>query len=65
MQEGVLDRLLDRYRDEGRELRGCEPRDLIGRTQDICQLRRRPLELSQELVDLAWASYFGTKREAT
>jgi predicted ATPase with chaperone activity len=59
---GLVDRLLERYRSEGRELRGCEPRDLIGRAQDICQLRRTPLELNDELLDLAWTSYFGTKR---
>jgi hypothetical protein len=59
---GLVDRLLERYRHEGRELRGCEPRDLIGRVQDICQLRRQPLELNDEFLDLAWTSYFGTKR---
>ena len=59
---GLIDRLLERYRSEGRELRGCEPRDLIARVQDICQLLRRPLELNDELLDLAWTSYFGNKR---
>lgn len=59
---GLLDRLLARYRAEGRELRGCEPRDLIGRVQDICRLRNQPLELTDETLDLAWTSYFGTKR---
>jgi hypothetical protein len=59
---GLIDQLLARYRSENRELRGCEPRDLIGRVQDICQLRRQPLELNEELLDLAWTSYFGTKR---
>jgi predicted ATPase with chaperone activity len=59
---GLIDRLLERYRLEGRELRGCEPRDLIGRVQDICQLRRQPMELTEEFVDLAWASYFGTRQ---
>ncbi len=59
---GLLERLLERYRAEGRELRGCEPRDLIGRVQDICRLRNQPLELNHEVLDLAWTSYFGTKR---
>jgi predicted ATPase with chaperone activity len=59
---GLLDWLLERYQREGRELRGCEPRDLISRTRDICRLRRQPMELSQELIELAWCSYFGTKR---
>ena len=57
-----MDRLLERYGSEGRELRGCEPRDLIGRVQDVCQLRRLPMELNDELLDLAWTSYFGTKK---
>jgi hypothetical protein len=59
---GLVDRLLERYGSEGRELRGCEPRDLIGRVQDVCQLRRLPMELNDELLDLAWTSYFGTKK---
>jgi hypothetical protein len=59
---GLVDHLLARYRVERREARGCEPRDLINRVQDICQLRRQPLELNVELLDLAWTSYFGTKR---
>jgi hypothetical protein len=60
---GMLERLLERYRIEGRELRGCEPRDLLGRVHDVCQLRRQPMELSEDLLNLAWASYFGTKKE--
>jgi hypothetical protein len=59
--KGLVEHILDRYRREGRELRGCEPRDLIGRVQDICQLRRQPLELNVKLVDLAWVSYFGSQ----
>jgi hypothetical protein len=59
---GLVDRLLERYRRENRELRGCEPRDLISRTRDLCRLRRQPMELNDELLDLAWCSYFGTKR---
>ena len=59
---GLVERLLERYRAEGREMRGCEPRDLIGRARDICLLRRQPFELNDELLDLAWCGYFGTKR---
>lgn len=61
---GLMERLLERYHIEGREMRGCEPRDLLGRIQDICQLRRQPMELNDELLDLAWTSYFGAKRPA-
>ena len=32
--------VLERYREEKRELRASEPRDLIERCRDICNLRR-------------------------
>jgi predicted ATPase with chaperone activity len=56
---GLIARLLERYRSEGRELRSCEPRDLIERAVDICRYRGRPLELDDDVVDLAWTGYFG------
>jgi predicted ATPase with chaperone activity len=56
---GVIDRLLERYRAQKRELRSCEPRDLIERARDICRFQGRPLELTSEVLDLAWAGYFG------
>lgn len=55
----VLDGLLERYRTEGRELRACEPRDLIERAKDICRFRGRPLELTPEVLNVAWGGYFG------
>jgi len=55
----VLSRLLARYTREGRELRASEPRDLIERARDICRLHGKPFELSLEVLDLAWAGYFG------
>jgi hypothetical protein len=57
---GVLDRLLARYAEQGRELRACEPRDLIERSRDICRFRGQPLELTPEVLDLAWVGYFGS-----
>lgn len=64
----VLDRLLERYRVQNRELRACEPRDLIERARDICRFRGKPLELSPKVLDFAWIGYFGgdlsVKREA-
>jgi hypothetical protein len=53
--------LLERYASEGRELRGCEPRDLIERARDICRFTDRPLELNDDVMTLAWTGYFGTK----
>jgi predicted ATPase with chaperone activity len=60
----VIDRLLERYRAQDRELRACEPRDLIERARDICRFHSRPLELTNKVLDLAWAGYFGRERPA-
>jgi predicted ATPase with chaperone activity len=57
----MIARLLERYRAEGRELRCCEPRDLIERARDICRFRGQPLNLNEEILNLAWAGYFGTQ----
>lgn len=58
---GLMGHLFDRYQAEQRELRGCEPRDLIERARDVCRLRKQPLVLNQTVLNLAWASYFGSK----
>lgn len=55
----LLADVLERYRKEDRELRCSEPRDLIERARDICQLRRQPFVLSREVLDFAWTAYFG------
>ena len=55
----LIDQLLERYRAQNRELRACEPRDLIERARDICRFHGRPLELTPKVLDLAWAGYFG------
>ena len=55
----LVARLIDRYGDEKRPFRACEPRDLIERANDICRFRSKPLELTNEVLDLAWIGYFG------
>jgi hypothetical protein len=55
----LLTRLLDRYQQEGRDLRASEPRDLIERVRDICKLRGEPFRVDAPLLDLAWTGYFG------
>lgn len=60
----VLDGLLERYRMQNRELRACEPRDLIERCRDICRFEGKPLELTPKVLDLAWIGYFGTNPTA-
>src|SRR5579885_416755 len=55
----MIEQLLERYRAQNRELRACEPRDLIERARDICRFHNRPLELTPKVLDLAWSGYFG------
>jgi len=55
----LISTVLQRYRTEGRELRASEPRDLIERCRDICNLRHQPPRLDAELLALAWEGYFG------
>ncbi|MCI0461073.1 MAG: hypothetical protein L0Z62_29340 [Gemmataceae bacterium] len=55
----VVERLLERYQAQNRDLRACEPRDLIERARDICRFHGKPLELSSKVLDLAWSGYFG------
>lgn len=55
----VLENIMARYQEQGRQLRGCEPRDIIERAKDICKFHNRPLELSQKVIDIAWTGYFG------
>lgn len=59
--DSVVHWLLERYHRENRELRCCEPRDLLGRVYDMCHLRRLPMQIDNELLDVAWTTYFGTK----
>jgi predicted ATPase with chaperone activity len=61
----VLDSLLERYRLQKRELRACEPRDLIERARDICRFQGKPLELTPKVLDLAWVGYFGSELPGT
>ena len=64
VSQEVLDGLLQRYQAEGRELRGCEPRDLIERASDICRFAGKSLRLTPKVLGLAWDGYFGTEGAA-
>ena len=59
MDQSSLSHLLQRYNEEGRAPKSCEPRDLLNRVKDICQFRGLALHLTPELIDLAWNNYFG------
>jgi len=52
--------ITEHYRRSGRPKAGCHPRDLINKTIDYCLYEGRPPELTRELLDKAWSSYFVT-----
>ena len=56
----VLEHILTKYRVEHRQMKGCEPRDILDRVTDICLFEGQKLELSAKVVDVAWRNYFGT-----
>lgn len=58
-EPAVLDYLVTKYPAEKRIRKSCEPRDLLNRALDICQYKGLPPILTRELLDLAWANYFG------
>lgn len=58
--QAVLDHVLNKYRVERRQMKGCEPRDLLDRATDICLFEGQGVELTPEVLDVAWRNYFGT-----
>lgn len=59
VSDEILEEVMGRYQRQNRELRACEPRDLIERARDICRFHGKPLELTPKVLDLAWSGYFG------
>lgn len=60
VDQACLDHVLQKYAAEQRVMKGCEPRDLLNKVNDICLFEGRVLQLTTELIDLAWGNYFGT-----
>jgi hypothetical protein len=60
VEQKCLDHLLNNYMLEHRQMKACEPRDLLDRVTDICLFEGRAPELSVRLLDGAWRNYFGT-----
>ena len=58
--QGSIDYVLRKYSTEGREMKSCEPRDLLNRVTDICLFEGNQPSLTPQLIDLAWRNYFGT-----
>ncbi len=59
VENGVIERIMERYRTEGRPLNACDPRDLILRAMDLCRFEGQALVLNDEVLALAWEGYFG------
>ena len=57
----LLFTLLARYEKEGREMKACEPRDLVERCLDIIRYEGLPREITPELLRRAWNNYFGVQ----
>jgi predicted ATPase with chaperone activity len=63
-QPSVIDNLLARhYRESGRPLRRCHPRDLLVQVRNYCKYKQLPFEMRDQYFDRIVASYF-TKRTA-
>ena len=60
INQECLDHVIQKYAAENRIMKGCEPRDLLNKVNDICLFEGRVLQLTPELIDLAWGNYFGT-----
>jgi hypothetical protein len=60
IDQPCIDHVLMRYDAEKRVMKGCEPRDLLNKVRDICLFEGRTMQLTPELIDLAWGNYFGT-----
>lgn len=57
--EEILRRFLEtHYRSTARERRRCHPRDVINHAMDLIRFERRPWELTDEVLDLAFESVF-------
>lgn len=55
-----LEHILNRYAIEERQMKSCEPRDLLNRVSDICRFEGQAPQLTIQLIDVAWQNYFGT-----
>ena len=55
----VVEELLSRYTREQREMKCCDPGELIERSLDICRCEQRPQKLTSDVLERAWKYYFG------
>ncbi|HKR00770.1 MAG TPA: hypothetical protein VJT09_08850 [Pyrinomonadaceae bacterium] len=57
--QSCLDHVLNNYMIEHRQMKACEPRDLLDRVTDLCLFEGRAPEITPKLIDVAWRNYFG------
>jgi hypothetical protein len=57
--QACIDHVLNNYMIEHRQMKACEPRDLLDRVTDLCLFEGRKLELDPRVIDVAWRNYFG------
>ncbi|HZG50510.1 MAG TPA: hypothetical protein VEZ40_00115, partial [Pyrinomonadaceae bacterium] len=60
VEQTCLDYILNNYMISHRQMKSCEPRDLLDRVLDICLFEGQPIELTPKVIDAAWRNYFGT-----
>lgn len=65
VDQAVLDYVLNNYMISHRQMKSCEPRDLLERVIDICRFEGGELELTPKTIDAAWRNYFGTSHGFT
>jgi len=57
--QACIDHILNNYMIEHRQMKACEPRDLLDRITDLCLFEGRALEVTNSVIDVAWRNYFG------
>ncbi len=55
----LMETVLALYRRDHREMKACEPRDLIERCLDICRYENLTPSVTPELLKKGWRNYFG------
>ena len=65
VEQVCLDYILNNYMISHRQMKSCEPRDLLDRVLDICLFEGQPIELTPKVIDSAWRNYFGTSHGFT
>jgi hypothetical protein len=59
ISDSAVDSLMERhFREAGRAMRCCHPRDLLLQVRSYCGYHERPIELNEESMDFAVRNYF-------